>query len=209
MKIEELTAKIYEEGVAKARQQGDELVSKSREEADKLLAEAKDKARDIVEKAESEAEQKKARIEAELHTAAEQALDQLRNRIVDALVDSALPKSVGEALADADFVRKLIDEVVTRWDASKTSVDVEVVLPEALKKETAGYFSAKAGEALDKGLDLSFSPELKGRGFQIRSKDGSYRISFLEEDFISFFRPFLRERTRSLLFPAHDKGSGR
>lgn len=205
MKIEELTSKIYEEGVEKAKQQGEELLSRARKEADRLVSEAKSEAEAIVETARKDAEQQRARIDAEIRLAAEQSMTQLRSRITDALVDNMLPKSIESALSDTGFVQNLIHEIVTRWDTSETSIDIAVVLPKKTQKEMAQFFAAKARGLLDKGLELSFSSELKS-GFQIRPKDGSYRISFLEEDFVSFFRSFLRERTRNILFSTDDEG---
>ena len=62
-------------------------------------------------------------------------------------------------------------------------------------------------ELLDRGLEITFEDGVKS-GFQIRPRDGSYKISFEEEDFVSFFREFLRERTRRRLFPSDDSEKG-
>ena len=37
-------------------------------------------------------------------------------------------------------------------------------------------------------------------GFQVVAKDGTYRISFTDEDFSAFFRSFVRDATRNALF---------
>ncbi|HUX49910.1 MAG TPA: hypothetical protein VMW73_03895 [Spirochaetia bacterium] len=199
MKIEELTSKIYEEGVAKAKAQEEDLLVRARKEAEKLVSDAKAQAAAIVETAKTEAEQLRARVAGELRMAGEQAVGELQNRVTDALVDNTLPASVSAAMQDTSFVRTLIQEVVGKWDVAQTSIDLAVILPESTQKEMVQFFGANARELLDRGLELTFSSEVKS-GFQIRPKDGSYRLSFQNEDFVWFFRSFLRERTRELLF---------
>ncbi len=207
MKIEELTSKIYEEGVAKAKQQESELLEQARKEADRIVAEARESASGIVEKARKEAEQSKARLLSEMKLAGDQAIAELETRITDTLVRNTLPKSVESALDDHEFLQQIIREVVSRWDTSNMNIDIAVVLPPATQESMTKYFASQAKELLDRGLELKFSEELTS-GFQIRPKDGSYRVSFQKADFVSFFRQFLRDRTREILFPATETTEG-
>lgn len=201
MKLEDLTTKIYQEGVAKAKEQEEELLGNARKEADRILAEARKKASQIVETAKSEAEQSRARLASELKLAGEQALAQMESRVTECLVDNTLPASVKAGLSDEAFMQQLIREIVEKWNVGDTSVDISVVLPPERREAMKSHFAAKAKDLLDRGLELTYSDEVK-TGFQIRPKDGSYRISFREEDFVSFFQGFLRQRTREALFPS-------
>ncbi len=207
MKLEELTTKIYEEGVARAKAQEDELLGKARQESDRILAEARRKASEIVDTANGEAGRARARLASELKLAGEQALSQLKSRISECLVENTLPASVSESLSDKEFVQRLIQEIVGKWNVGDTNVDISVILPMERQEEVANRFAAKAKELLDRGLNVKFSDDLK-TGFQIRPKDGSYRISFQEEDFTSFFQSFLRQRTRDVLFPTETDPNG-
>lgn len=206
MKIEELTQKIYEEGVEKAKQQETELLDQARKEAERIVADARREAEQVKEAARKEAEQAKARLAAELKLTGDQAVAQLRSRIIDSLVDTTLPDNVEAALADTEFMQKLILELVERWDTGRTNLDITVVLSPESQKALGDFFAKKTKQLLDRGLAVSFSDEVSS-GFQIRSRDGGYRISFEEEDFVSFFRGFLRERTREVLFPSGETGS--
>lgn len=201
MNIEELTKKIYEEGVTKAKQQEEELLDKARKEAERILADARKQAAEIVQSSRKEAEQSKARLASEMKLAGDQAVAEIRNRIVDCLVDNTLPKSIKAGLDDPRFMQELIKEIVGKWDASQTSIDLSVVLPTEARERVAAQFASKAKELFDRGIEVSYSDEVRS-GFQIRPKDGSYRISFQEQDFVTFFRGFLRERTREILFPS-------
>jgi V/A-type H+-transporting ATPase subunit E len=206
MNIEELTEKIYQEGVEKAQQQEQTLLEQARKEADTILAEARRKAADEIELARKEAEKTKAVLGTELKLAGEMSLEQLRRSITDCLVDFVLPESVSTALRDPHFMEKLILEVAQHWDARQTSMDISIVLSPELQELLSDQFMARAKELLDRGLEVRVSEEIKG-GFRIEPKDGSYRVSVDEESFAAFFRSFLRDRTRKILFPTPSEPS--
>jgi len=206
MKIEELTHKIYEEGIEKAKKQEQELLEAARREADRIVAEARSKAEENAERMKQEAAQSKAVLDRELKLAGGLALAQVKQRITDCLVDAVLPDSVASALDDPAFMEQLILEVARRWDFGRTNVDISMVLPQDTQRSMSGQFAAKMQQLLDRGIEVTFSDSLKS-GFRIVPKDGSYRISFEETSFIAFFRDFLREGTRKTLFP-HDEVEG-
>jgi V/A-type H+-transporting ATPase subunit E len=205
MKIEELTRKIYEEGVEKAKKQEEELLKQARKEAERIVGEARREAAETAETARKEAARARELLASELKLAGNQAIAQLKRRIVDCLLDAMLPPSVSSALNDTGFIQKIIIEIVERWDHNRMNIDLEVVLSPQNKDVLAAQFAAKAKGLLERGLTLRVSDELKN-GFRIQPGDGSYRISFEEEDFVAFFRAFLRERTRKILFPTEEMG---
>ena len=51
----------------------------------------------------------------------------------------------------------------------------------------------------NKSVEFSFSQEVKS-GFKIGPADGSYLISFTDEDFMNFLKAYLRPKTNQLLF---------
>ena len=54
-KLQELTDKLYNEGLSKGKQEGEELVAKARKEAEQIVAKAKEQAEQIVAQAEQKA----------------------------------------------------------------------------------------------------------------------------------------------------------
>jgi V/A-type H+-transporting ATPase subunit E len=52
---------------------------------------------------------------------------------------------------------------------------------------------------MNKGLEFSFSPDVR-TGFKIGPADGSYLISFTDDDFLNFLKAYLRPKTSHLLF---------
>lgn len=200
MKIEEFTQKIYEEGIDKAKKEEQKLLDAARKEAARIVAEARQAADETVNAAKKEAEEAKETLERELKKAGDLALTQIKRRITDCVVEQVLPATVSGALQDTAFLQKLILEIAGRWNTSQPDVAIEAALPAQDRERLGEHFAAQTKQLLDAGVTVTFSDEVRN-GFVIRPKDGTYKISFAEESFASFFREFLRGRTRDLLFP--------
>lgn len=202
MKIQELTEKIYQEGIEKVREEERTILDNGRKEANALVEAAKREAEAIVRNAQAEAQQTRNRLEAEVKIAANQALSLLKQQISDLLTETALSSTVHEALKDLEFVKSLILSIVTKWNLSQTNVDLTVVLPEDKKEDLLKLFKGKAAEILGKGVELKFQSRMSG-GFLIGPSDSSFKLSFSERDFVQFFKSFLRQKTKEVLFPGN------
>ncbi len=200
MKIQELTQKIYQDGVEKAKQEEKTILESAHKEAERLLSDARRESERIVGEAERAAGEVKDRLNAEIELAAEQGLSLLRQRVSDLLVDSVLKTATHTTLEDKPFVESLIRTVVEKWDISQTSLDLSIVLPESERTRFEEFFQTRAKALLDKGLEVKFSTRMSG-GFVIGPKDNSYKLTFEERDFVEFFKSFLRQRTKEILFP--------
>ncbi|HUX20597.1 MAG TPA: hypothetical protein VMW69_05105 [Spirochaetia bacterium] len=203
MKIQELTQKIYQDGVEKAKEEEKTILEKARKEAEDMVASARTEAARIVQEAEKAAKDAKDKLTAEIELAAQQGLSLLRQKVSDLLVHSTLKPAVSAAMADKDFVESLIRAVVEKWDTGQTSLDLSLVLPETDQKRFEEFFRSKAKDLLDGGLEVKFAARMSG-GFVVGPKDSSYKLSFDEADFIAFFKSFLRQRTKEILFPGKD-----
>ncbi len=105
---------------------------------------------------------------------------------------------VKEIFSDLTYIQKLVLEVVKGWH-SKESFDLNVILPEEGRAQMEAFFRNNLAAELNKGLTVSFSQNVKS-GFRIGPSDGSYVISFSDEDFINFLKAYLRPKTNQLLF---------
>ncbi len=202
MKIQELTEKIYQDGIEKVRQEERVILDNARKEANALVDSAKKEAEAIVRGAQSEATQTKSKLEAEMKIASDQALSLLKQQIADLLSQAVLTSTVGEAVKDVEFIKSVIQTVVTKWNPTQTNLDLTIVLPEEQKEQFLTLFKAKAGEILGKGVELKFQGRMGG-GFAIGPSDNSFKLSFSEKDFIQFFKSFLRQKTKEILFPGN------
>jgi V/A-type H+/Na+-transporting ATPase subunit E len=199
-KLQELTEKIYQEGVSKANEEAEKILSEAKKEAASLVANARKEAESLKKAAEKEAEELKKNSLNELQLSARQAISDLKQKVVGLIETKAIKPETRAAFKEAEFTRDVIRTVVKNWNPeSGDAVQLEVVLPKEKQKELEAYFRDKAKELLDKGLELKFSEKLKG-GFKIGPKEGGYTVSFSDEDFENFFQAYLRPKLIELLF---------
>jgi V/A-type H+/Na+-transporting ATPase subunit E len=199
-KLQELTNKIYTEGVDKARKEADEIIAAAREEAERMQKNAEKEAAMIIENAEKEAREIKNNVHSEVRLSARQAINTIKQQLTSLITARSTGEEIKKAFADKEFIRRIIETAIKNWSPSGTKgIDVTLLLPEKDRKELNDYFAGKQKSLLDAGLELRFEESMKS-GFKIGPKDGSYQVSFTEEDFENFFRNYLRPRTMELLY---------
>lgn len=200
-KLQELTQKLYNEGVEKANEEADKILAEAKSEADKLKQVAEKDAQKIIADAEQKSVEIKKSLDAELNLAAKQTIRTVKQKITDMIVSKVIDEPVKKAFDDVKFVKEIIETVVKNWNPQKNeTIDLSVLLSADIEKEFAKFFTAKSGKELNANLELSFSDTIKG-GFKVGPADGSYKISFSEEDFENFFKSYLRPRTIEMLYP--------
>ncbi len=199
-KLQELTEKIYQEGVNKANEEAEKIIKSAKKEADGIVSGAKKEAEDIIKDAKKEAEELKKNSMNELQLSARQLISDTQQKIVKLIEAEAIEPEIKDAFKDAKFTRDVVLELVKNWNPKGDKpVDLKVLLPEKKQKEFEGAFKDKAKDVINKGLELSFSEKIKG-GFKIGPKEGGYLISFTDEDFDNFFRAYLRPRLIEMLY---------
>jgi V/A-type H+-transporting ATPase subunit E len=199
-KLQELTEKIYREGISKGNAEAEEIVLRAKKEAEALLADAKKESKAILNEAQKKAEEIRTNGESELKLSARQSINALKQKIVDLINHETVNKAVEGALQDKDFVRRMLETTLKNWAASSDKpLDVNLLLPEKEVAAMEQYFVKSVKELLDKGLSIKADAEIKA-GFQIVPKDGSYKMSFTDRDFENFFKGYLRPRLMKLLF---------
>ena len=189
-KLQELTDRLYNEGLSKGKEEGELLLSKAHSEADSIIAEARKKAEDIIRDAEDKASQLKEK--------AEQALISTRKDIENLLIDALCSEKITKSLTDEDFLKEIILAVAEKFSAQQ-SEEISLVLPESLAGKLEPWVATELRKALGKEISVSFSKKIKG-GFNIGPKDGSWYISMTDESFRSLISEYLRPVTKKLLF---------
>jgi V/A-type H+-transporting ATPase subunit E len=205
-KLQQLTDRLYEEGIVRAQQEADALLARARAEADALLHDARQEATRLREAAQRESQEQRQRTEAELRLAMQQSLNGLRQQIRAVVTARLVEAPVREALrVDAhsvDFFRALIAEAVSRWNAAQPDAPTpEVVLSEQARAMLEDQLRAHLAALLDEGLVLRFDDRLRG-GFRIGPAEGGYQVSFSDDDFAAFFSDYLRRPLAEWLFGA-------
>ena len=156
-KIQELTDKIYREGVEKGN-----------EEAQRLIANAQDEAKKIIEDARKEAE--------------------------SIVTDKLITASVKDFAQDKDYLNAFIVALASKW-----SIDEPIVISTADAESLKKYFAAHAKALLDKGVTIQQVNGIKTL-FTVSPADGSYKVNFGEEEFMNYFKAFLRPQLVEMLF---------
>ena len=197
-KLQELTDRLYKEGLSKGKEEGEAILAKANEKASEIIEAAQKKADEIIRNAGKEAEDFRTKVEGDVRMAAVQSVQATRKDIENLLMDGMTAKPVSSALTSADFVKEVILAVASKFNAEE-AVDLEVVLPESLKGELEPFIGIELSKALKGGIEAKFSKKIAG-GFNIGPKDGSYFISMTDESFKNLICEYLRPATRKLLF---------
>lgn len=198
--VEELTQKIYKEGIEKAEQKGIEIIKEAKQKSLDIVKNAETKAGDIIELAKKHASELKRRQEAEMRLSSRQAVSTLKQRITDLIIWDVTSEPIVKAFEDKEFVQRLIEKLVDFWLTNFAKEDsLNVLLP---KKDFEAYrdFMANRGqEILKKGVNINFKGTMEN-GFQIMPEDNRFKVSFTDKDFENYFKTFARPRTFKLLF---------
>ena len=197
-KVQELTEKLYNEGLSKGKEEGEQLLARAHDEADKLLADARQQAADIVAAAEKQAEDLRDKTASDLKMASAQCLQATKKDIENLLVGAVSAAPVEKTLSDPDFLKKIITSVAERFNASEAT-DLALVLPASLQKELEPWLKGELAKALGREVKADFSKKVAG-GFSIGPKDGSWFVSLTDDTFKDLIAEYLRPVTRKLLF---------
>ncbi|MHC1775042.1 MAG: hypothetical protein AB9834_06455 [Lentimicrobium sp.] len=195
-KLQELTRKIYDEGIEKARQEAAVIIGDARKQAESVTMNARKEAEEILKKALSNAEEIQRNAKSEIRMSSKQAISAIRQQIATLITAKVVDAPVKDTVSDKAFIGDLIRKALENFNNNAS-----LVLPAADEKSLERYFGNRLNQVITSGVDVTFDEKIKG-GFKIGPKDNSYVISFTDEDFQAFFRSFMRQRTINLLFGA-------
>ena len=201
-KLQQLTQKLYDEGLEKGRADADKLVSEARAEAQKIVAEANARAEEIVRKAQAKAEDVEKNIMTAISLAGKQAGAKSKSEIASLIVAKSTSEGVKSAVVDPAFVKEMLVSVAKNWNgADSGKVELQALLPETERAKFDAAFAKSAKALLDAGIEVGYSKDVKS-GFKVGAKEGGYYISFSEEDVEALLAEYLREKVYQLLFKA-------
>ena len=192
--IQELTDKIYKEGVEKGNEEAGRIIADANAQKQAILTEAEAEAKRIVAQAEKQAAELKKNTEAELKLFATQSVEALKSEVVNLITGKITSSNVKAIVSDTAFMQKVILEMAKEW-VVKEAITIRTADADALTK----YFEANAKSLLDGGVKIE---KVSGHdaSFTIVPADGSYKVSFGEDEFVAFFKEFLRPGLVEMLF---------
>ena len=193
-KLQILTDRLYAEGVEKGKNEAAAILEKANAEAADIIAKAQIEANTIIEKAKISAVETAKNTRAELKLYTDQALNALKSEITNLVSQRLASESVKAATADATFMQGIITSIAQEW-VKDGGVNIDAKNAADLEK----YFEANAKNILSQGVKIN---EVKGHktDFTISPANGGYKISFGDDEFIEYFKEFLRPQLIELLF---------
>lgn len=193
-KIQELTEKIYSEGIQKANAEATQIITQAEVQAAEIEAKAKAEAENILREAQRRTQELRQNTEGELRLYASQMVESVKSTLLDKLNGEISSANVRAALSDATFMQEVILELVKGFDLNKG-----VVIETAQAEQLRAYFASSAKAVLEKGLEIR-SVAGKPTDFVLKPSDGSFKIQIGEAEFIELFKSFLRPQLAEMLF---------
>ena len=197
-KLQELTDRLFQEGLEKGRAEADNLVAEAKNKAQQIVAEAEAKAKQILAAAEDKAADVEKNAMTEISLAGKQAVAKIKAEIETLIVAKSTAAGVKSANMDAAFIKDMLLAVAKNWN-NGAKVELSALLPEAKKAELEKSFEAEAKALLAEGIEVKFAADVKS-GFKVGEKKGGYYISFSDEAFEALLGGYLREKVAKLLF---------
>lgn len=192
--IQELTEKIYIDGVAKANSEAEKILKNAQEEAAKIIADANLKAQQVLNQAKADAILEKKNTQAELQLYTKQTVAALQTEITNLLTTKIAANSIQTATADKDFMPKVILELVKSWN-TEGKLEIKTSNAEKLNQ----YFEANAKDLLNNKVQIEQVNGIKTK-FEIQPQGEAYKLVFGEEELIAYFKEFLRPQLIKTLF---------
>lgn len=193
-KIQELTDKIYREGVEKGNAEAQKLIANAQDEAKKIVEDARKEAEAIVAASRKSADELAENTKSELKLFAGQAVNALKSEIATLVTDKIVTADVKAFAADKNYLNAFIVALASKW-----SVNEPIVISTGDAEGLKNYFAAQAKDLLDKGVSIE---QVNGNKtlFSVSPADGSYKVNFGEEEFMNYFKEFLRPQLVEMLF---------
>lgn len=193
-KIQELTEKIFREGVEKGQAEADRIIEEAKQKAAQIVAEAQEQAKAI----EAQAQRKTAELDehtkSELKLYTNQALNALKSEVANVLTNNTVEKAVANLTADTNFLGQFAVALASKWAG-----DEAIVISSSEAESLKAYFAAQAQQLLNNGVTIE---KVNGKQtlFSIAPADGSYKVNFGKEEFETYFKNFLRPQLVEMLF---------
>ncbi len=197
-KLQELTDKIYQEGVQKARDEAQEIINKAKSQAAEIIENAQREAHKILETSDKKAAENARNVESEVKLSSGQALSALKQTISQLITLKVVEPGVTAVFSDSKFLSEMLLKVVGSF-AQKGEYDLKILLSEKDLLKLDEFIRNSFSHELNQGLEIKADDKVKG-GFKVGPKDDRYLISFTESDFKNFFKTYVKAKSSDMLF---------
>jgi len=198
-KLQELTDKLYKEGLSKGQEDAAQLVDAAKKEAARIIAEAKAAAEQLVVDAKKAAAEAKINADGDIQLAARQMMAKMKQSVENLITTKVIAAPSTAAMNDTEFLKTIIKIAIERFDPQDSGMQLSVLLPADKQQALQTFVDEQTKKQLASGVDFQFNDSIKA-GFKIGPKNGGYHISLTDKDFENLFATALRPHIRTLLF---------
>jgi V/A-type H+-transporting ATPase subunit E len=198
-KLQELTDKIYQEGVSKANEEAEKILDEAGKESKRILDEAEKKAGSIIKDAEKKAEEIIKNGNSELKISFRHAINTLKQELEKTVSAELISDKVKAAFEDDNFVADLIKTIYENWKPETTESPMEVLVSKKKSEAIEKRLKAEVGAELGKGLVIKPIESIK-TGFEIIPSGGGFKISATGGDIEAYLKEFIRPKLNNILF---------
>lgn len=199
-KLQELTDRLYAEGLAKGKEEGENIVANAKAEAQKIMADARAEADRLRAEAAKDAEDLKTKTMADIRMASNQSLAVVRQALENLLLAHAVEQPVAQALAKEEFVKELLRSIVASFNPQNAEpADLNVIIPDKLQQNLTAFLENELSDLFKTEVKVGYSKKMSS-GFAVAPKDGRYFIRFTDEEFKELLSSYLRPVTKKILF---------
>ncbi|MBK9254015.1 MAG: hypothetical protein IPM42_00860 [Saprospiraceae bacterium] len=202
-RILELTEKIYQEGVIKAKDQASDILLEAQLKASEILLDAEKQAEKIIQAASQESSELTKNIHEEIKHASRQAINTVKQKITELITYKITEQPLRDILDDKLYIAEIISQMVNHWKKTNNNEKFDLVLPSSMQRDTENILIKTILEQFGQNVEINFSQKIQS-GFRISPIGKNYIISFTEQDFTSFFNQFLRPKTIRILYNDND-----
>jgi len=192
-KVQEITDKIYREGVEKGQAEAQVIIEAAEAEKVALLKKAQQEAEKIIADAKKSADELNRHTQSELQLYAGRAVEALKSEIANLVTGFVVDTAASETVNN-EWLQNLMFTLASDW-VNKENVVIQTADADALTQ----YFAKRTKELLNKGIQIE---QVNGKpaAFAIMPADKGYKVQFGETEFAAYFREFLRPQLFDMLF---------
>ena len=198
-KLQQLTEKLYNEGLQKGIKEAENLVQKAHHKAQKIIEDAQKTAQEILEKAEKDAAESIRNANSEILLASRQTIASVKQTVENLITTKTIETPVKNSFNDKEFVKELIKSVVEQLQNKE---NMQIVFPKNSEEEFLKMIQTYLQNEFNEPIEVSFDRNIKS-GFRISRKNEGYQLTFTDKDFSELFKTHIRSKLVDLLFDKH------
>jgi V/A-type H+-transporting ATPase subunit E len=199
--LSELIGALKQEGVKKGQDEADRIVGDGKKEAARILEEARHEADGIIGDAKKKADATMTNLDQQMSLALRDMLLKAKEELTELIALRPLREATNKALADPEFIKKLIFEIISKYVESRTAKGVKeelhIVIPENMRGQFVKEWVAMMRSELE--MQATLHTEAGLRGFKLFTEGGGGELVVDTDSMLDVMRPFVSERFHRIL----------